>query len=819
MHALARRRPPPPPLVPAQPPGVAAASRRGRAPGRAPSAAAAASTPRLTRAPPAPLAPLPPQLTPLPRVILEFEHSARRRSRDHGHSHGHGHGHGHCRGARWPGAPAGRGLAGHGGSGVGAPDATLLALGEPLPSPSFRTASSCQQASGGGGAFGGAFAEIEAAAVGAGGVVVDGRELSGVRAAPAEATASLGTDDLPADCGPAVAAAVSETHLLQFGAMLGEATCREALARAEAAGPVGSGAGSLYGAPDTDAFFGPWDAVVQEAAPGLLYWGWRRPLRRGLFMYMTRSVFLGVTPGELRAFMMDDASRLKWDRSMSALGPALRPARGAAAPQRETDVLHAAVRFPKPLASRSYTYARRVWARPCDGGCYVLARAAAPPPGAGPPPRGVGVSDYASGAVIRAPAAALLGGHAGPAAECLMIYFEDSHVRAGFANLGIKKGLWPMLQRTDRALRSYLRTGGAVADDGGAGSAPGSPRCGSPRAGCGGGKGGCADGKGGAGAVAGWLRAATRALRALASAAGALWEAHARVASLLPRMELRLLRWLVGRAAGGLTLSSSAAAAAGRARLPHGPAASAAAAPVSSPPRLVRVASHPLVDVDGAATAAPRPAAPAGPAPPRLQVRIAAPAPAAAAPSPAAPSPGSAASAPCLRRVGSHPLTLDDLAGVELPDSPPPAAAGRPPLPLPSPLRRASSCGEALAEALPAPAVAPSAPGLERRGSGGLAGPPGGRPPRPPCAPRPSYAASCPAGSCAGSDVSGPTSSAGGASCGPPGGARPVRRRAHGRLVVRLIGAAGARVASRVLSTADTPAGAPPAVAMEEPQP
>ena len=31
-------------------------------------------------------------------------------------------------------------------------------------------------------------------------------------------------------------------------------------------------------------------------------------------------------------------------------------------------------RFPRPLAAREYQYARRVWHRPCDGGCYVVCR-------------------------------------------------------------------------------------------------------------------------------------------------------------------------------------------------------------------------------------------------------------------------------------------------------------------------------------------------------------------------------------------------------------------------------------------------------------
>lgn len=795
------------------------------------------------------------QLTPLPRVILEFEHGGGRRRRSSDAS----------RPQRWQAGGHPRQL-----------DADALGeLPEALPSPSLRSALQ-RQASWGGqrgcgeqqagsagsytcGPFGAAAArEIEAA----GGVVVDGRELCGVIAAPCEATACLGTDDLPADCGPAVAASVSETHLLQFGAMLGEGSCREALARAEAAGPVGSSAASLYGSPDTDGFYGPWEPVVQETAPGLLYWGWRRPLRKGLYMYMTRSVFLGVTPAEMRAFMMDDACRLQWDRSMTALGPALRSLRGVCAPQRETDVLYAAVKFPKPLAQRSYVYARRIWARPSDGGCYVIARGCAPPAGAAAPPRGVAVTDYSSGAVIRAPAAALLGGHAGSASEVLMIYFEDSHVRAGFANLGIKKGLWPMLQRTDRAVRSYLRNGGTVGLDGGA-SVPATPHCGSAAGGaaasCGDAAGGGASGsrwRFSSSTGASWLRAVAQSLRALAAAAGALWEAHARVASLLPRMELRVLRWLLGRVPYYSGSSSSSGPGGGAllrgttgARLPPlppaiagGRARSAGGRPAQPQPspRLHRVNSHPLVDDSPSSSAlnqqqqqqAAASVRSATPSTPRLQVRINTP----EQQVQRQPSLGSP-----LVRVGSFPLALDDEFEADddhMPETPqasvnscsaataPPGRRatlqrlGSSPLPPPGPsghraasaqqppqlLRRTCSCGSetqpALSEDWPVARYVAAA-AFETRSAAGSSSGRGGRShsSAAAAAPRPAYAASCPAGSYAGSDASGPVSSVGGRSCGRCHARGSTRRRAKGRLVVRLIQTAGARVANRLTSS------------------
>lgn len=248
--------------------------------------------------------------------------------------------------------------------------------------------------------------------------------------------------------------------------------------------------------------------------------------------YMTRSLFLGASPAELRAFMMDDAYRAVWDSSVNVLRPVVNAATcsssttaaaaascstasstssssaassnaaveamaaataarisisgGGAADggcaedagststsscsssstpsvlPHECALMQALVQFPKPMASRSYLYARRVWPRPSDGGCYCLSKSCESPAGTPAVPalpgRSVGVDDYCSGCVIRTPSPQLLPpgtDPSAPAAEVFMVYFEDSHVRPGLANLGIKKGLWPLVQRTEKALRVY----------------------------------------------------------------------------------------------------------------------------------------------------------------------------------------------------------------------------------------------------------------------------------------------------------------------------------------------------------------------------
>ncbi|KAL6758169.1 hypothetical protein V8C86DRAFT_1788084, partial [Haematococcus lacustris] len=106
------------------------------------------------------------------------------------------------------------------------------------------------------------------------------------------------------------------------------------------------------------------------------------------------------------------------------------------------------------MAQREYVYARRVWAKQDDGGAYIVSRATAHPalPAAGC--RTVKVQDFVSGQAIRATAS--LCGSSQPASEVVSVYFEDSAVNSGLANLSIRKGLWPMAQKTQAALRLYL---------------------------------------------------------------------------------------------------------------------------------------------------------------------------------------------------------------------------------------------------------------------------------------------------------------------------------------------------------------------------
>lgn len=104
---------------------------------------------------------------------------------------------------------------------------------------------------------------------------------------------------------------VTDEHLLQFAAVVGEEACAAAAAElalpsawADAGCLLGAAAGGGAGCSEEG-----WEQVICRSEGGLSYEVWRQPLRAGLYMYRSRTVFQGVSPRDLRPFHLDDHAR------------------------------------------------------------------------------------------------------------------------------------------------------------------------------------------------------------------------------------------------------------------------------------------------------------------------------------------------------------------------------------------------------------------------------------------------------------------------------------------------------------------------------
>lgn len=118
-------------------------------------------------------------------------------------------------------------------------------------------------------------------------------------------------------------------------------------------------------------------------------------------------MFENVTPDQMTKYNFDWEHKKKWDDSVGDLKPISQPNISLEAKDLhhrsycQSSYMYARTKFPPPMASREYVYARRVWNKADDGGCYTISRSCAHP---SPPPAGcraVRVEDYCSGVVIR----------------------------------------------------------------------------------------------------------------------------------------------------------------------------------------------------------------------------------------------------------------------------------------------------------------------------------------------------------------------------------------------------------------------------------
>jgi hypothetical protein len=282
------------------------------------------------------------------------------------------------------------------------------------------------------------------------------------------AVASIGLDG---DCPESIRQIITDEHLLQLGALMGETAC-ESVVKSLQLPFACTETDSLCGSPDYYAHNNQggsksnnpsgWEeltAKIENHRPGLRLRSWRLLMRKGLYAYKTVVEIDGVDPSDIRPFHLDDQARALWDDgALEVLRPT--PAGCSRASRHAESCLHSYLsKFPGPLASRRYNYARRVWHRPSDGGCYTIAQsceissdditAAAVNLNnlqSRDKIRAVSVLEFTSASVIRAVA----GG-----SEISTFYFEDSQVRAGLAKVAVPKGLWPFWTKYEAALRLF----------------------------------------------------------------------------------------------------------------------------------------------------------------------------------------------------------------------------------------------------------------------------------------------------------------------------------------------------------------------------
>jgi len=253
---------------------------------------------------------------------------------------------------------------------------------------------------------------------------------------------SIGLDG---DCPDSIRNIVTDEHLLQFGDLVGELPCSKALKDMSMEQACGSTT-ALFGLEDTAS--SPWEESASGSTEGIQMVVHRRMLRKNYYMYKTDIHIQGLAPHDVRPFHLDDQARSLWDDSAILCRREMPPGEARISKHAESCLQRYVSRFPRPLSARSYEYARRVWTRPSDGGCYAIAKSCSLPTDSSLPSKYVLVKEYVSACLIKS---TLTG------TRILTVYFEDSQVRPGLAKMAVPKGLWPFWTKYENSLRFFAK--------------------------------------------------------------------------------------------------------------------------------------------------------------------------------------------------------------------------------------------------------------------------------------------------------------------------------------------------------------------------
>lgn len=257
------------------------------------------------------------------------------------------------------------------------------------------------------------------------------------------AASVLDSIGLDGDCPDHIRCTVTDEHLLQLGDLFEELPCTKVLEDLGVERACESQS-SLFGIIEGDF---TWEQSTSGVKDGIDMTAKRMLLRDGLYMYKTCVRICGVDPHDVRPFHLDDQARSLWDDSAIAVERD-KPDGSSRVSRHAESCLHRYIsKFPRPLSARSYEYARRVWTRPSDGGCYAISKSCTLPSGHGQK-KYVLVKEYISGCRIRSTE---------DGTEILTVYFEDSQVRPGLAKMAVPKGLWPFWAKYESSLRIFVK--------------------------------------------------------------------------------------------------------------------------------------------------------------------------------------------------------------------------------------------------------------------------------------------------------------------------------------------------------------------------
>lgn len=189
----------------------------------------------------------------------------------------------------------------------------------------------------------------------------------------------------------------------------------------------------------------PWIQMMDKSTPTMSYQAWRREPKDGPPQYRSSTIFEDATPEMVRDLFWDDQFRPKWD-DMLVNSTTLEEC-----PTTGTMKVQWIRKFPFFCKDREYIIGRRIWE--CGRSYYCVTKGVDCPsiPRQEKPRR---VDVYYSSWCIRAVESKRDNGQL-TACEVLLFHHEEMGIPWEIAKLGVRKGMWGMVQKIEPGLRAY----------------------------------------------------------------------------------------------------------------------------------------------------------------------------------------------------------------------------------------------------------------------------------------------------------------------------------------------------------------------------
>lgn len=189
----------------------------------------------------------------------------------------------------------------------------------------------------------------------------------------------------------------------------------------------------------------PWIQMMDRSTPNMSYQAWRRDPKEGPPQYRSRTIFEDATPEVVRDFFLDDEFRPRWD-DMLANATTLEEC-----PTTGTTKVQWIRKFPFFCKDREYIIARRVWESGRSYYCVTKGVDCPSIPKRDKPRR---VDVYYSSWCIRAVESQRAQGQL-TACEVMLFHHEEMGIPWEIAKLGVRKGMWTLVQKIEPGLRAY----------------------------------------------------------------------------------------------------------------------------------------------------------------------------------------------------------------------------------------------------------------------------------------------------------------------------------------------------------------------------